>query len=154
MGEDALAYVDRESHQYNGLTKEGMPPYLVGGDYVKTFICDRITHDIQIRVKLAVPARLYILLDDRLAPAQWLRDNFRDTGDNIGIERGPYFSGGRWENAETPADVGPGVGVDDTLSVWVRDVPKARVVVLGPTRASSKNNNMYGIIAVPLEETN
>jgi len=87
MDEDALAYVDRP-HEYNGITKEGMPSYLLGGDYVKMFNSDKVRHDIQIHVKLAVAAKLYILFDDRLTPPKWLRDSFRDTGDDIGMETG------------------------------------------------------------------
>lgn len=130
MDEDVLAYVDRP-HEYNGITVEGIPPYLVGGDYVKMFNDDKVKRNIRINVKLAIPARLYILIDDRLTTPQWLRDDFRDTGDNIGVERGPRFFDGKWRKGKTQFGVGPGIGVDETFSVWARDIPHPGMVTLG-----------------------
>ncbi|NOY41203.1 MAG: FecR domain-containing protein [Planctomycetes bacterium] len=165
MDEDALAYVDRP-HEYNGITKEGMPSYLLGGDYVKMFNEDKVRNDIQVQVKLAVAAKLYILFDDRLTPPKWLRDNFRDTGDNIGMETGGTgFYNGKWRVPKSPPrGVGPGVvlGVIDTHSVWVRDVPNPGTVTLGAITSSDTKlpgpvagkrggleYSMYGIVAVP-----
>src|SRR4051812_24310072 len=34
LEEDALAYVDRPAHDWNGVAKSGMPAYLVGADYI------------------------------------------------------------------------------------------------------------------------
>jgi hypothetical protein len=153
MREDALAYVDRKAHEYNGLDKRGMPPYLVGADYVKMFNNDKVNWDIRIDVTLAVPAKLYILLDDRLEPPAWLREGFTYTGDKIGVDIGPFFSKGQWHNI-TPPGVGPGESVEDTLSVWVREVEAPGVVHLGASEAPASGPNMYGIVAVPLEDAN
>jgi hypothetical protein len=150
MREDARAFVDRIAHEYNGVDERGMPGYLIGGDYVKTFNNDKVNHDIRIEVTVAVPARLFILLDDRLEPPEWLRDGFQNTGDKIGVDVGPFFSKGQWHN-KTPPGVGPGMSVEDTLSVWVREVTAAGVVRLGATEAPESGPNMYGIVAVPLE---
>ncbi len=168
MDEDALVYVDRQ-HEYNGITKKGMPSYLLGGDYVKMFNDDKIRHDIQIEVKLAVVAKLYILFDDRLTPPKWLRDSFLDTGDNIGIEReNAVFSEGRWRILTQQRTVGPGLDmrVSNTLSVWVRKVSSPGVVTLGAITSEGINappsmfdeggnmlSSMYGIVAVPLGKT-
>jgi len=161
MAEDASAYVDRIS-EYNGLTTEGMPPYLLGGDYVKTFNNDKANRNIRIRIDLARPANLYILLDDRVLPPEWLRDQFQDTGNNIGVERGgAILEDGRWRRTERPNGVGPGVavGIVDTLSVWVCKVATPGVVTLGPPIIFDgdelfgvTSGNMYGIVAVPLGE--
>jgi len=159
MGEDVLTYVDRR-HEYNGITQEGIPSYLVGGDYVKTFNSDKVNRDIRLNVILAAPARLYILFDDRLTTPVWLRDGFRDTGDDIGMERGDSFIDGERHYGKAVLNVGPGNGVDDIYSVWVRDVPHPGVVALGSLSLSEAEVelkalgfSMYGIVAIPLEET-
>jgi len=151
MGEDVLAYVDRIAHQYNGISEEGMPSYLVGADYVKMFNTDRIKRDIRIDVTLSMPARLYVLFDNRLELPKWLTDEFQDTGDDIGVDTGPFQSTGpHWHNKGDPG-VGPGVSVEDELSIWVKEVPKPGVVRLGPVGAAATfGANMYGIAAVPL----
>jgi len=164
MGENAIVYVDRP-HRYNGIGKAGMPPYLIDWDYVKTFNDDKVVSDFQIQVELDVPARLYILIDDRLTPAQWLRDDFQDTGDNIGMKRG---GGAVWINdswydrkalSSIKSDDYVYMGEVDTLSVWTRDVAEPGVITLGPIvvdRSKFKRLpfGMYGIVAVALEETN
>ena len=58
MQEDAKAFADREEHEWNGITSDGMPAYLLGGDYVKTFNNDKIKNDIEITVKLDRAAKL------------------------------------------------------------------------------------------------
>jgi hypothetical protein len=150
MREDALAFVDREAHQWNGVDATGMPAYLVGGDYVKTFNNDKFNHEIRVAVKLAVPAHLYVLFDNRLPIPRWLQEGFRDTGDDIGLDTGPFFSKGAWQN-KTPPGVGPGVSVEDTFSVWVKVVPEPGTVFLGSTEAPVLEPNMYGIVAVPMD---
>ena len=149
MQEDALAFVDREAHQWNGLDEKGIPDYLLGADYVKTFNSDKFNKDIAVSVKLAVPSRLYILFDDRLPVPEWLQNGFRDTGDNIGMDTGPYFTNGQWHN-KTPPGVGPGESVEDTLSVWVKEVAEPGTVYLGSTEAPKSEPNMYGIVAARL----
>jgi len=151
MGEDVLAYVDRIAHQYNGITEEGMPRYLGGADYVKMFNSDKLSRNIRIDVTLSMPARLYVLFDNRLELPKWLTDEFQDTGDDIGVDTGPFQSTGpHWHN-KGASGVGPGVSVEDELSIWVKEVPKPGVVRLGPVGvAATLGANMYGIAAVPM----
>jgi len=150
MQEDALAYVDRVAHQWNGIDKKGMPPYLIGADYVKMFNSDKYNLNISVGVKLDAPANLYVLFDDRLPIPAWLQEGFQDTGDNIGMDTGPFFSRGQLQNRETPPGVGPGKSVEDTLSVWVKEVPEPGIVYLSSTEIHQPTSNMYGIAAVPL----
>ncbi len=152
LGEDALAYVDRIAHEYNGVTEAGMPDYLVGADYVKMFNSDKLNPEIAIEVTLSGPSKLFVLLDNRLVPPKWLTDGFQDTGDDIGVDAGPYRSKGpSWHN-KGPSGVGPGASVDNQLSIWVKELPEAGVVPLGPAAVSvgSGGFNMYGIVAIPL----
>lgn len=168
MREDALAFVDRVAHQYNGVDHQGMPAYLLGGDYVKTFNNDKDFYDqtIQIEVTLAAPARLYVLLDTRIDPPRWLKENFRNTGDVVGLDNGPFYDPKSqvWHN-KGPSGVGPGESVDDKLAIWVQEVPEPKKVSLGPLGARAQSSaesdeptspmgrNMYGIVATPAVET-
>ena len=58
--EDCRAYVDR-MHEWNGVDERGLPPFLLGGDYVMTFNDDKIVTEIEIAVKISQPANLYVL---------------------------------------------------------------------------------------------
>ena len=151
MREDAKAFADREAHEWNGVTESGMPPYLLGGDYVKTFNNDKVTHDIEITVTLNRAAKLYILFDKRIPPTEWLKRDFRNTGDEIGVDEGPFLWDGIWYPRHKPG-VGPGVNIDHVSSVWVRDVAGPASVKLGPTESKTGDVNMYGIVAVPVND--
>ena len=118
MREDALAYADRPQHEWNGVDAKGMPPYLIGADYVKTFNSDKMRNDVEISVSLAGPARLFVLLDNRVPPPAWLRKSFRDTGDDIGMDCGSF----ELEGTSFVFDhgTGPGKSVEASHSVWER----------------------------------
>lgn len=149
MREDAKAFVDRAGHEWNGVDKSGMPAYLVGGDYVKTFNNDKFSK-IEVYVTLVRPAYLYVLFDKRGDPPKWLRDEFEFTGDDIGVDEATHvFKDGSVFHADGPG-VGPGVSVESRHSIWRRKVTKAGVVHLGPTGVTAGDFNMYGIVAVPL----
>ena len=150
MAEDAKAFVDREAHEWNGITPAGMPSYLLGGDYVKTFNNDKVRHEIEIALTVAQPCRLYILFDDRIPPPHWLEENFHLTGDKIGVDEGPWVSNGKVRSEHQPG-VGPGVSIDNIDSVWVRDIPAPGTIELGGTETPINSINMYGIVAVPLD---
>jgi hypothetical protein len=149
LQEDALKYVDRP-HEWNGLTAQGMPPYLVGADYIKTFNADRINKDINIRVTLSQPSKLYIFFDDRLKVPKWLQNRFRNTGDKIGGDSASY--GVKLKNAKR--GIGPGVEVDTIYSVWELIVKKPGDVILGPPSKGVSDKelaSMYGIAAIPFD---
>ena len=76
---------------------EGIPSYLLGGDYVKTFNDDKLNREVEIQVTLDRPAVLYVLLDKRSPVPDWLREDFFNTGDEIGIDGGGYR---RFDGAE------------------------------------------------------
>jgi len=65
MREDAKAFVDRKDHEWNGVDASGMPSYLLGGDYVKTFNDDKVNRAVEIDVTIERPAILFILPDRR-----------------------------------------------------------------------------------------
>jgi hypothetical protein len=158
MDEDARAFVDRRFHEWNGSTSEGMPSYLVGADYVKTFNHDKVTEDLVIDVTLSRPATLYVLLDPRVLPPPWLLESFENTGDFVGLDEAPdpdQTTGGE-------PKVGPGNGISRIFRIWKREVRNGGVVSLGPNGRLADDPqdepigeikaNMYGIVAVPLAE--
>lgn len=149
--EDCRAYVDR-LHEWNGVDDRGLPPFLVGGDYVMTFNDDKITTEIEIAVTLGQPAALYVLIDDRVPPPSWLVRDFVDTRWDVGSDDG----WGAGEEIET--GLGPGVSVERGCSVWRRNVETPSNVILGALSeekslepAEKIPRSMYGIVAIPLE---
>jgi hypothetical protein len=148
--EDCRAYVDR-LHEWNGVDERGLPPFLVGGDYVMTFNDDKTASEIEIAVTLGQPAALYVVIDDRVSPPAWLVREFVDTGWDCGSDDG-------WGADELiQTGLGPGVSVERACSVWRRNVNVPSTVVLGalsdvesldPEELVSRS--MYGIVAVPL----
>lgn len=145
MREDARAYVDRPAHQWNGVDERGMPPYLLGADYVKPFNNDKFRKNFELQITLSVPSQVYVFFDDRLDPPQWLRQEFEDTGDDMGIDMGPWRSRGRLYNPQSGR--GPGVSIENALSIWRRkDVAQGKMI-LGPNKGNA-HSAMYGICAV------
>jgi hypothetical protein len=150
--EDAKAFVDRP-HEWNGPTAKGLPDYLVGADYVKTFNDDKITPDLVIELELAGPSVVYVFLDKRLTPPSWLVEKFVETGDIIGIDESHNES-------TNPTKVGPGVGIDQTLFVWKFVAEHGGIVNLGPNGDPAPHepvellyvpSNMYGIAVARLD---
>jgi len=98
------------------------------------------------------PASLYVFLSDAVDAPDWLKADFVDTGEKIGLDEGPS----RWYPADTgqrKLSAGTGMSVDTIFSIWKRDILDRLQVVLGgvdrPTRL--RGYNMYGIAAVPLD---
>ena len=143
--EDALSYVDR-SHEWNGLTEEGLPAFLRGGDYVKTFNSDKTQSDLRIRLGVTGPAVLYVLYDNRCPVPSWLSETFVDTDVDVGRDN-------RGRRSSQEGGVGPGKSIDDVASVWRLQVDGSEEIVLrhverGPRGARA----MYGIVAVPANQ--
>jgi ferric-dicitrate binding protein FerR (iron transport regulator) len=149
LKEDALTYADRPAHDWNGIDEEGMPRYLIGADYVKTFNDDKMRRDVNIFVTLARPARLFVLLDNRVEPPDWLLRDFRDTGDDIGLDAGAY--GPRGMQYTFVRAIGPGKSLDARFSIWEREVAQPGVVTLGANLGASGYTGMYAIAAVGLD---
>lgn len=149
FAEDCRAYVDRE-HEWNGITEAGLPDFLAGGDYVMTFNEDKTDTAFEMTVELTQPANVYILIDNRVPPPEWLARDFVDTGVDIGLDEVHL-------HVNMEAATGSGKSLDQFYSVWKREVEHASSVVLGPlghetyTRpARVVQRGMYGIVATPL----
>ena len=122
--EDCQAYVDR-MHQWNGVDSNGLPSFLIGGDYVMTFNDDKIANQIEISVTLDRPANLYLLVDERVTPPDWLARDFVKTKWTVGSDEA-------YDNRPIHNAVGPGQSIEQKFSVWMRKVRSATTVMLGP----------------------
>lgn len=149
LDDDAPAYADHP-HEWNGLTSDGLPAFLRGADYVRTFNDYRYRLDFKMTIKLARPATLYIFSDDRIPPPLWLKDQFEKTGVRIGLDEGKHQDCPDHESA-----VGGGQSIDTVFSVWRRRCVDTTPINLGnPGEWGSEGANgraMYGIAATPLE---
>lgn len=148
LREDALAYVDR-AHEWNGVNARGLPPFLVGAEYVMPYNDDKFLVDLEVGVELARPAAIFVFLSDAMPVPDWLSRDFFDTGEKIGLDEG--------RNRHVPSrrsGIGPGKSIDTIFSVWRRDVREASTVMLGaPVQPEDVAGfNMYGIAAVPLDD--
>lgn len=155
LDEDVFAYVDDHPHQWNGIDETGLPSYLRGADFVKTFNDYRYLDDFQMTVILAQPAHLYLFFDDRVPPPKWLTDQFEDTGDDIGLDEGPWPAHVKVLRPDLPVfenAVGPGKSIDNTFSVWHRRCDDTTPVVLGIVGEELQARAMYGIAATPLNK--
>lgn len=149
LREDAKAYADSK-HEWNGITAEGIPKYLVGADYVKTFNQFSVQKEqkLSISVTLAHPAKLYVFFDARSEPPAWLTQDFHNTGDRIGLDasfnrRFPHRK----------IHVGPGEGIDEQFTIWEREVHEPGMIRLGPNLGDviiDPTPAMYGIAAAPI----
>jgi hypothetical protein len=156
LADDVLAYVDHP-HQWNGLTKTGLPEFLRGADYVKTFNDYRYINEFEMVVELSRPGNLYVFFDKRVPAPDWLESQFENTKVEIGLDEGPWpdlsVPRPKWA-PERSLGVGGGVSIDTVFSVWRRRCLDATPVTLGPV--GIKNNPsgraMYGIAATPLDE--
>jgi FecR protein len=145
--EDCRAYVDR-LHEWNGVDARGLPPFLLGGDYVMTYNDDKIASEIEIAVSVSQPANLFVLIDDRVTPPEWLKRDFVDTHWDVGSDEG-------WEDRIIDVAAGPGQSVEHVFSVWRCVVREPATVILGalstdsPSPEVTAERSMYGIVVTP-----
>lgn len=161
LREDALAYSDNPNHQWNGLTAEGLPKFLLGADYIRTFNDYRYMPYFKMTVEFSQPANLYVFADDRIPPPDWLTRQFEDTGVDIGLDEGPW--GGNVEakyrkDDVNTTDIGPGKSIDNVFSVWWRRCADGKPITLGDAGAwggeGGQGRAMYGVAATPLDVDN
>lgn len=147
LDEDCLAFVDRY-HQWNGVDATGLPKFLSGADYIMPFNDDKFVKGLELKVRLLRPATLYVFLDNNMAVPGWLKNDFTDTGADIGLD----CSKTEWHKDQS-LGVGPGRSIDYRFSIWKREVKQAGTATLGGIEqrpaVASQGFNMYGIAAVP-----
>jgi hypothetical protein len=144
LREDALCFVDRD-HEWNSV-----PNFMVGADYVMPFNDDKFIGDLELSVELSRPAMLYVFIDKNMPVPDWLRDEFEDTGAEIGLDGATTI----W-HPDDSLGKGAGQSIDFQFSVWRRVIDKPGLVRLGgvmPPKVRSLGFSMYGIAAVELSE--
>ena len=146
MRNNAPAYTTIGRARWRPLAGQEFPAELLGADTVRTFHDDRGRRDLEIGIEIAQPCTVYVMFDARNPVADWLRQDFTDTG--LQVRTGPWREVGIVEGMAPHADGGLYV----TYYVWKRDVPSAGVVNLGPPRTFGQPGNraMYGIAVQPL----
>lgn len=147
MREDATAYVDRP-YEWNGIDTKGMPHFLRGAEYVKTFN-DHKFEPLEIEVEVSKACRLYLLWDIRVPLPKWVLRDFFDTGQMIGLDetnRTPL------EKQKMELGHGAGVSVDNRFMIWSRDIDSPGTVLLGPLTPEKPQSSNYAFAVVPLEE--
>lgn len=147
FAEDKVAYVDRP-YEWNGVTKEGLPGYLVGGDYVRTFN-DNKGLDFQLTVEVSRPCHLYVLWDHRVEAAPWLEGSFEKMEEIVGLDE--FEADGRMLK-DKHRGVGPGNSIGQEFLVWKRTVKQPGKVILGSLGIQVKKTAMYGVVVVGLGE--
>ena len=143
--EGVKAYVDR-GHLWKSMTADGMPAFLHGADYIKTFNRDRDEGALEIRLKLARLADVYVLYNDKSPLPPWLGESFADTGDDVGLDGYP-------DRVKKDRDLsGLGKSIDAIFSVWRLAVQEPGELLLGSVGATQRGKqSMYGIVVVPVE---
>ncbi len=142
MKEDARAFIAKR-HEWNGLDETGMPEWLIGADLVQTFGADRRNTDLQLTVSTAFPSVVYLFVDSRVPPPEWLKRDFINTGERIGLENAPLAESG------IPIKTGPGSGNLAPFAIWKREITQPGEYLLGapPTAPEDRPQWMYGIAA-------
>jgi hypothetical protein len=158
LQEDALAFSDNPHHQWNGVTAEGLPDFLRGADYIRTFNHYRYMRYFKMTVEFARPANLYVFADDRIPPPAWLVEQFEDTGVDIGLDEGPWLDNIPPEFRKFDVNktaVGPGNSIDNVFSVWQRRCADGKPITLGDAgewgAEGGQGRAMYGVAATPLD---
>ncbi|WP_442482291.1 FecR domain-containing protein [Aeoliella sp. SH292] len=148
FGEDMRAYVDR-IYEWNGMNHQGLPDFLLGADYVKTFN-DCKQQDFEINVEVSRPCQLYVLWDERVQYTEWLTADYERMEYLVGLDEShrPDKAGLR----DTTLGVGPGESITNTFSVWRREVKEPGTIVMGSLESTTDHCNLYGIVAVPLPQ--
>lgn len=145
--DDVCAYVDRD-HEWNGLDGHGLPSILRGADYIMTFNNDKFVANFQLTLSIAAPCTLYVFFDNNMVAPDWLLAAFEDTGIDIGLDQ----AYGRYSGDSSVAS-GGGMSIDDTFSVWSREVKRPGDLHLGNVDKPADKEagwNMYGIAAKPI----
>ena len=158
FGNLAPVFVDR-GHRYanDAANNFSIPAYLVGGEYIMSGNDNRDNAGYRLDVSVSTPARVYMLIDNRLSDGsnanpptfdathmQWILDelwNATTTGLN------------RFANPGVPDEVPIDESSDGTInqyySVYWKDFPAGTFRLL---QADNAGRNMYGVVVQPIPE--
>jgi hypothetical protein len=149
MGVDSQPFSDRPQAKWQAMPGESFPQELESADLIRTFLADRGDRELEIRIQVSRPCIMYVIMDDRRPPPQWLEKEFIKTTQSIRV--GPWPANSM---KELTADDAGRVYVP--CSIWKCHIDRAGVFVLGsPFVKGSKNQSlMYGLAVGPIETLN
>jgi hypothetical protein len=106
---------------------------------------DKLVDRLEVKVEFVGPARLYVFVDDRVFPPNWIKErDFINTGRKIGMDEGDF------PNVLKKTSTGAGESIDNTCTIWMMEVRDGEPVTLGSLGMSEEFTSMYGIAATPL----
>ncbi len=146
LEDDCRAYTDC-THEWNGLTSEGLPDFLLHADYVMMRNDYRYLNKFGMVVELARPAVVYVFWDHRVPTPKWLTEQFENAGVDIGLDEGPWKEG----DTRHSVAVGGGQSIDTVFSVWRRRCESPETLKLGSMGTTPGARAMYGVAAKPLD---
>jgi hypothetical protein len=160
FGSTLPAYVDR-NHRFlddpgtGGFPALAIPSYLVGGEYIMSGNDNRDNNPYNLAVTINSPARVYMLIDNRLSDTsnanpptfdathmQWILDQgwLATTG---GLNR---FASPSVPD-EVPIDEGADATINQYFSVYYKDFAAGTFNLL---QAENAGQNMYGAVVQPV----
>ena len=145
------------THQWNGATNTlPLPDYLVGGEYIMCGNDNRDNTSYKLDITVSEAALVYMLIDNRLSDGDGSTPPDFSTGSMSWLaENGwqPVTDGLNRANDRTRSDevgvdeggdgAGPGAGINQWSSVYVKRVPAGVVTILP---ADNNGQNMYGVV--------
>ena len=158
FGHRAPAFVDR-SHRYldDSATSLLLPAYLVGNEYILSGNDNRDNASYVLDVTVSSPARVYMLIDNRLSDGDAATPpSFDATHMQWIIDEGWAATANGWNRAAdplTPDEVAFDEGADDTVdqyySVYTKDFSAGTFQLW---QADNAGRNMYGVVVAPVPE--
>ena len=157
FGHRAPAFVDR-SHRYfdDSATSLSLPAYLVGNEYILSGNDNRDNASYVLDVTVSSPARVYMLIDNRLSDGDARPAVFDATHMQWIIDEGWAATANGWNRAadpSTPDEVAIDEGADDTInqyySVYSKDFAAGTFSLF---QADNAGQNMYGVVVAPVPE--
>lgn len=159
FGNGAPAFVDRNHRYLDDLANNlPIPKDLIGGEYIMSGNDNRDNASYRLDVTVAQPARVYMLIDNRLSDGDNATPPTFDATHMQWILDGGWaaaFNGlNRFADLSLPGEVGIDEGADGTINQWYSVYYKdfgAGTLTLW--QADNAGRNMYGVVVQPLGPT-
>jgi hypothetical protein len=155
FGNEAPAFVDR-NHRYanDPANNLSIPAYLLNQEYILSGNDNRDNATYRLDVTIGSPARVYMLIDNRLTDTNNANPPTFDATHMQWIVNGGWTATAnglnRAGNPGVPDEVAFDEGADGTInqyySVYHKDFPAGTFALL---QADNAGQNMYGVVVVP-----
>lgn len=122
----------------------GLPEDLRGADVVQVLQQELENETLEISLRLARPARVFVFHEKEAPRPAWLERDFERTGEELRLSP---------DAPRVARELGREPRYAVRFEIWRRDVPRATTLSLGAVRKADENSPpfyMYGIAARPL----